>query len=372
MNCPSCKTSNPDGSQYCMICGNPMPSQPPPAYPASGSGPVLSMRPISGGAPSAVQTQQPQTSPSPDYNYQPSSPSVAPQTVLMPDNNYVPAPQEPSTPQYVPQPYPQAQTPQQYAQPQQQQYPIPSSSQISTSFLNIWGPFAGYGARRSHIGWLMDGQAGRHSDLFKSIYKRIKERQIPGIYVDWKNFTAKGLLVETRQYFFIKKGLVSLALNVGTFGKDLFISMVTYLKPPISNFRVLAVSLMMITGFLGYFILGWAGQSAVTMSGSNSFFGIAQPSYNAFAIGVICLLGPLHFIDVLALLILFIYSVYKFVQEKDFLAALRVPPNEFNEDDLMALEKAVEQTIRSGLDDIGLNPADLKPTAVKGSEQRLI
>jgi len=35
--------------------------------------------------------------------------------------------------------------------------------------------------------------------------------------------------------------------------------------------------------------------------------------------------------------------------------------NEFNEDDLMALEKAVEQTVRVSLDEIGLDPDDLKP-----------
>ena len=390
MNCPSCNTPNPDGSRFCLRCGNPIPVQaapsapqtpqayPPPQQQAT-AGPVRSMRPI-GGAPGPAA--QPQAFPQQPNYQQPPPASAAPQTVRMPDD-YSGAPaQPPAPPQYAQssapqqqyaQPYQVApQVPQQYAPPQnqQQQYVAPSSSQISTSALNIWGPFAGYGARRRHIGWLMDNQAGRHTDLLKSINKRLKERQIPGVDVNWRNFTAQGVLVETRPYFLIKKGLVSLALNVGTFGKDLFISMATYLKPPVSIFRVLAVAAMSTIGFLGYFVLGWAGQNAVSMGGGGLFG--AQPAINQSAIILICLFGPLHALDILALLILLIYSIYKFIRDKDFLAALRVPPNEFNEDDLMALEKAVEQTVRSGLDDIGLNPADLKPTAVKGSEQRLI
>ena len=75
---------------------------------------------------------------------------------------------------------------------------------------------------------------------------------------------------------------------------------------------------------------------------------------------------------VIGLYLALIFSIYKYFTEKDFLAILRTRPNEFDEDDLMALEKAVEQTVRSSLDDIGLNPADLKPAAVQGNEIRLI
>jgi hypothetical protein len=39
---------------------------------------------------------------------------------------------------------------------------------------------------------------------------------------------------------------------------------------------------------------------------------------------------------------------------------LRVSPNEFHENDLMAMEKAVEQTVRISLDELGLDPADLQ------------
>ena len=48
-----------------------------------------------------------------------------------------------------------------------------------------------------------------------------------------------------------------------------------------------------------------------------------------------------------------------------------VAPNEFNEDDLMAMEKAVERTVRISLDEIGLDPDDLK-LANSIQERRII
>ena len=84
-----------------------------------------------------------------------------------------------------------------------------------------------------------------------------------------------------------------------------------------------------------------------------------------------CPVGPLGLLNNLALLLFVLYSVYKWFTVKDILAGLRVAPNEFNEDDLMALEKAVEQTVRLSLDDIGLNPDDLK-SAVSSEGQRII
>jgi hypothetical protein len=207
----------------------------------------------------------------------------------------------------------------------------------------------------------------------------LQERQIAGVTVTRENLTAKGVLVETRPYFLIRKNLVSLALNVGAFGKDLFISMATYLKPPISNFRVIALGVAVLFAMIGgpvmYAMVNMAissVQSRLTGGLFGGGYSNSGPDFSGLLMPVICLVGPLWTLDWIILQIGFLYSLYKWLTEKDFLALLRVSPNEFNEDDLMALEKAVEQTVRSGLDDIGLNPADLKPAAVQGHEQRLI
>lgn len=373
MNCPSCGTPNDSGNRFCLRCGNPIPVQsaPPPAQAPQAfssqpqqAGPVRSMRPI--GAPPA----QPPVTPPPA----PQVPSGGvPSTIRVPDNYQTPPvdnsfSQQPQYPQQYAQQYPQQQYP-------QHQYPNPSSSQISTSTLNIWGPFAGYGTRRRHVGWLMDNQAARYEDLLKRVSQRLKERQIPNTDVAWRILTARGIIVESRPYFIIQRGLVSLGLNIGAVGKDLFISMATYLKPPISNFRVLVAGLSALLFGLGGPVIGGMINAAVSsMQASFSLFGSTNsgPDMSFLLLPTLCCLGPLWTLNGILFPIALVYSAYKWLTEKDFFALLRVAPNEFNEDDLMSLEKAVEQTIRSGLDDIGLNPAELKPTAVQGSEIRLI
>jgi hypothetical protein len=87
-------------------------------------------------------------------------------------------------------------------------------------------------------------------------------------------------------------------------------------------------------------------------------------SGSSWLLSLLCLAGPLTFINNLAFIIFLLYSAYKWVTTADFWAGLRTKPNEFNEDDLMALEKSVEQTVRISLDEIGLNPDDLKPIQV--------
>jgi len=349
MNCPICNTPNPPNSRFCLKCGNPLAAPTQPRQPVAPE----PQRPT---PPPAVS----QPAPAPDFFQQPQAfdPFEAQPPQVYPNQPPVYQPAQ------MPQPagaYPPAQA---YAQP----YGNVSSAQVSHSFLNIWGPFAGYGTRRRHLGWLMDNQAARHPDLLKRVNQRLKERQIPGVGVRWQTLTARGLIVESRPYFIIQRGLVSLGLNIGGFGRDLFISMATYIKPPISNFRAIlaAVSAAIFVGG-GPVLAGMLGNavSGFSLLGDNS-------GAVAGLLSTLCCLGPIWGINALVFPLLLLFSAYKFLTEKDFWALLRVDPNEFNEDDLMALEKAVEQTVRSGLDDIGLNPAELRPAAVLGSEQRLI
>jgi hypothetical protein len=181
--------------------------------------------------------------------------------------------------------------------------------------------------------------------------------------------------VENRPYFIIRRGLVSLGLNIGGVGRDLFISMATYLKPPISNFRVLLAGLSTLLFVLGGPVISaMFGAAAASLQAQMSIFGSSSsgPDMSFLLMPTLCCFGPLWTINGILFPIALVFSAYKWLTEKDFFALLRVAPNEFNEDDMMSLEKAVEQTIRSGLDDIGLNPSDLRPTAVQGSEIRLI
>jgi hypothetical protein len=63
---------------------------------------------------------------------------------------------------------------------------------------------------------------------------------------------------------------------------------------------------------------------------------------------------------------------YKFLTVKDPLMLLRTPPNEFQQDDIVALEKAVEETVRQSLDRVGIDTGVMPPASDYGVKRRLI
>jgi hypothetical protein len=87
---------------------------------------------------------------------------------------------------------------------------------------------------------------------------------------------------------------------------------------------------------------------------------------------LLCLFGPVFALSILGLIGLILYSGYKWLTDRDLLAAFREPPNEFDVDDAAALESAVEATVRESLDAVGI-PRTLMPPAVSSSfRQRAI
>ena len=223
----------------------------------------------------------------------------------------------------------------------------------------------------------MDNKGSHANELIKKIQTKFNERQIPKATIRQQTLMAQDLLGEQRPFFILNRDLASVALYVNQFGRDLYVSLASYLKPPISKLRVMIVAAMVVIGGLLQLIYPAMVNSALnssfaSLAGSFSMFGGAPasngPSMNSLVF-LICVLGPVLSLNNLALTILLIYSVYKWIKEKDFLAALRMAPNEFNEDDLMAMEKAVEQTVRICIDEIGLDANDLKP--VPGYRERL-
>jgi hypothetical protein len=324
MNCPNCGTVNDANNRFCLKCGTAL----------AAASPAAATIPAPPQMPSAGWSSPPTTSPPGSW----------------------PPVQQPT----YPPPYPQ----------QQGGYPQPPALAIpaGVSTLNIWGPFAGYGTRRRHVGWLMNNQGQRKDELINKVESKFKERDVPGAFVSRQVLEARGVLVEARPYFLLRRGLVSAALYINQFGRDLFISLASYLKPPISNFRVMVVGLMVVFQLYAMFSYSSLLGAASSYSNSLSPFGgnAAAASALSNAFYVACCLGPLGFFNGLLLFLLFCFSGYKWLTEKDFWAVLRVPPNEFNEDDLMAMEKAVEETVRQSLTDLQLDPDDLRATTVTG------
>jgi hypothetical protein len=337
MQCQKCGTENDDSFRFCMKCG------------------------------SQLEAIDKRVSP-------PSSDDQADLDIQETSNDFIEE-THPSV-QFTPSPKPISSQPT-YQQPAPHHYQTErtfprkpfGTSQLSS--LNIWGPFAGFGSRQQHLSWLMDGQGSKADDLVSKVSEKFQVREIPFAYITQETMIARGLLVESRPYFILRRGLVSVALYITEFGKDLFVSLAAYLKPPINNFRVLIVSLMLLFQF--YFMFFYPASLNNALERASSQLGMFNlGSFDASALlSLLCILGPLGTLNSILVFLLFVYSGYKWLKERDFLAAVRVTPNEFNEDDLMAMSKAVEQTLRISLDEIGLNPDDLIPAKTIDS-QRII
>lgn len=303
MFCTNCGNKIEPGSRFCMKCGAPVGVQ---QIGASSIPPNLSI-------PTNIQSDQPQPT---------ATSSTVYQTVNTTQN-----------------PYTDSQV----------------ASTANADSINIWGPFAGYGTRTRHIGWLMDNKGDKSKELISKIDENFSERKIPGVSFTNETLTEKGVLVESRPYFMLKRKLISMALYVTDFGKDLYISLASYLKPPISNFKCIVLGAMVLMAFYTVFFYAKDLLNAYFEEG---LFGLSTDS--GTLVPLLCIIGPVGAINNLLLFIFFLFSTYKWLTEKDFWAGLRVPANEFNQDDLMAMEKAVEQTVRQSMDEIGLDSSAMK------------
>ena len=291
----------------------------------------------------------------------PVDPAVPPLPVQRASQEPQPIPAQAPAPRPV---FPYGAVEQRPSIPQQASTPPMSAPkpQVDLSAINIWGPFAGYGTRRRHVGWLLDNRGDQVEALREKITQKFTERAIPGTNVTQQVLKGRGILVESRGYYLLRKGLITTGLYVTDFGRDLYLSLVSYIKSPISNVRILILGLMVVFWLFMSFLFPAVLNHTVT-NFTNSMFGslggmfgsnTTAPSMGGL-LTLLCVIGPLGLLNNILLLLFVVYSLWKFITAKDILAGLRVTPNEFNEDDLMGLEKAVEQTIRQSMDEIGLD-----------------
>lgn len=308
MNCPHCGNPDPGGGRFCIHCGQPLPQEQAPPQPEA--------------LPILVHSQS----------------TSAPQVQTLPP----PVPGSSSPPM-----------------------PVVPMGGASISAASIWGPFAGRGTRGRHVAWLLDDLGDRAEDLRRAVTERFQRRTIPGAQVQPQILTAKGVLVEQRPYYLIQRGRATTGVYLAKFGQDLYISQVSYFQGPVSTLRVLVVLAM------AAFVLIYPALLSDTLGGvSASLFGGISGLGEIF--GTLCCLGPLYLASFLGLTIVVVLAVYRFITEKDLLRPVRVQPNEFDQDDLIALEKAVEQTVREALDVVGIARDLMQPAASYGIRERII
>lgn len=313
MQCPNCSKENSDKSRFCQFCGGPL-TPVGPQYP-----PTAVYNPPAN--PPAQNYQQPQ-------QVQPYRPPAG-------------AYQSPVAP------------------------PIGQLGSGGSSAGSIWGPFAGYGSRGRHASWVLDNLGDRAEALHQAVSTRFEQRKVPNARMRWVQLTGKGILVERRPFYFIERGIATVAIYIARFGQDLYISQVTYAKGPINPLRVAIIALMIL--FQLFYSFGYGPAVEATLP-SFDFFGSSGGS-TAALLFLLCVAGPVGLINALLLGFVLLFSGYKWLTERDFLAILRTPPNEFELDDINALEKSVEETVRQSLDAIGIN-SNLMPPAPEQSFHR--
>jgi hypothetical protein len=237
------------------------------------------------------------------------------------------------------------------------------------SVLDIWGPFAGYGDRGRHVSWLLDNLGERAEALRRAVTTRFQERQIPRALVQPKTLTGRGIAVERRDYHLVKRGVATEGLYIARFGQDLYISQVTYAKGPINPLRVLI--LLGMIAFQLYLIYGYGRSLSSAVPSFDLFQGLSGGSLDSLGT-LLCCVGPLGILNTIGLLLVGLHMVYKFITDKDPFMLLRTPPNEFEYDDIVALEKAVEETVRQSLDRVGIDSALMPVAPEYGVKRRLI
>jgi hypothetical protein len=326
MNCPNCKRDNPVASRFCQYCGASMPA---PAMPAP-----VAKRPDA--APMAGDLT--------GHGSRTITPALGSSTAVS-----------------------RSAAPGQLSQHGRKQ-PISQIGGGGVALLNIWGPFAGYGARGRHVSWLLDNLGDKATALHQAVTERFNQRQIPSSRMHWVTLLGKGIIVERRPFYFIQRGITTAALYIGQFGEDLYISQVTYAKGPINNLRVAILGAMIF--FHLYFVFGYAGSLERSIGRVNPLSPGGEIGSIFF---LLCVIGPVGLINAFLLFLVFLYSAYKWLADRDFLAILRTPPNEFQLDDINALEKAVEETVRQSLDKIGIDMELMPPAPEKSfAARRLI
>ena len=254
-------------------------------------------------------------------------------------------------------------------QPSAYAQPIGQMGRAGLSIVDIWGPFAGYGERGRHVSWLLDNLGDRAEKLREAATNRFQERNIPGARVEPRTLTGRGIAVERRPYYLVRRGITTAGLYIARFGQDLYISQVTYAKGAINPLRVLILALMVL--FQLYMTFAYSASVASAVGSFNLMAGLEGLNYEEL-VTLLCCVGPLGLLNELALILAGLHMIYKFLTDRDPLALLRTPPNEFQYDDIVALEKAVEETVRQGLDAIGIDSALMPPAREYGVRRRLI
>ncbi len=227
---------------------------------------------------------------------------------------------------------------------------------------SVWGPFVGKGQQTSHEPFYLDGYGHVADSLRQVSEQRFEERRIPNVSYRREVLTAQGIAVEQRPYYIFQRGVATVGVYMAQFGDDLYVSKVAFARGMLSQLRLAFAGFVVLFAIFGWFVLPFLAFVTARVQGS------------LFTGGVILfvLLLPVVLASGPVLLIGGAYALYCAVIQRDLLAVFRAPLNEFQIDDLIALEAAVKRVLLQAVDDVGIDQAALDATKDYAYRRRLI
>lgn len=332
--CSQCAYQNPDSSIFCVRCGNRLPANGQP----SNTGPVSSqsLPTYVGMEVGSPGSSAPAYAPPPLPGYsQPSSPSGS--------IGYGNASYSPYT-------------------PASQSAALSGASPIQMGTgqgqASIRRAFAGHGILIAHHSWLVSGGAEKAANASSTILNILRQRNIVGLNINPQRLMERGLLMEERDYLVARRGVSTMFIYTAPAGNDLYISRATTTLPTISNVRVAIYTLLFLIMFLGFFV-------------HPSPYSIVTGDITGYLIGSFFSLLSVPIL--LFFLFLLVRSFIYWLVEKDFWVLLRPNTlNDFQLDDIMLLEHVTDDTVKTAVEQIGLDASAITPPAMGYQARRRI
>jgi hypothetical protein len=310
--CPQCSFENPEQSAFCRRCRTPL-----------------------------TQTSEPATSgPGQGQFYVPPAEPIIQQGF--------PASQVPVPPAHSPYEQMHSQGPYIALNTASPPLSIPLTTQLGKR------AFAGYGMPVSRTSWLIADQQAQANALYTATRDDLTQRGLPGLSINQPHLAERSFMVEKRDYLTAHRGSSTVFVYITPAGRDLYIARTTTAQTPLSLVRVAMLIL-----FLLLMIIGLA-QSGSPPAITGSF---------SLGAAISTILINFSFPLLLFFLVLIVASLLAWLIHGDVGMYLRPATlNDFQMDDATILAEAVDTSLRSTAQTMGVDAGKITAT---GQEYRV-
>ena len=313
--CSQCSLENSDEAAFCRRCGTSLTQTPEPA--SSGPGPG--------------QFYVPPAEPVMQQNF-PAPPARLPYEQMQPQGSYAPLTRNTASPPPPPS--------------------IPLTTQLGKR------AFAGYGMPVSRASWLIADQQAQANALLTATRDDLTQRDLPGLSINSPRLTERSFMVEKRDYLTAHRGSATVFVYITPAGRDLYISRATTAQTQFSFTRIAILTLLLILMIIG---LAQSG-SPPALTGSFSFGAAISTILINFSYPLL-----------LFFLVLIVASLLAWLIHGD--AGMYQRPatlNDFQADDAALLEEAVDTSLRSAAQTVGVDAGKIKASSQEYRVRRRI